>query len=101
MKRLTMSLAGVAVLAATVSVATPAHAACTTNHYRVVWTSSDVYQNPGWGYIKTKYYDQVVTGPNSNVESINSGSYRKVYTAEGWNGRGWMAAASLSYRYCT
>lgn len=98
--RIAIAAAAVAV-AASVGIALPAHAACTVNHYRVVWTSSNVYEDPGWGYIKTKYYDQVVTGPNSNVESINSGPWRKVYTAEAWDGRGWMNASSLSYRYCT
>ena len=99
MKRIALVVAPL--VATTLGVVAPAEAACTVNHYRVVWTSSNVYEDPGIGYIKTKYYDQVVTGPNSNVEAINSGSYRKVYTSEAWDGRGWMAAASLSYRYCT
>jgi hypothetical protein len=88
-------------IASTVAVATPAYASCTVNHYDVVATSASVYEDPGIGYIKTKYFGQRVTGPNSNVESINSGSYRKVYTAEAWDGRGWMLTSTLSYQYCT
>lgn len=100
MRRTGLLLAGAAI-AATVGVVTPAQAACSTNYYRVIWTSSDVYEDPGIGYLKTKWYGDQVTGPNSNVESNLSGSYRKVYTASAWDGRGWMAAASLDYRYCT
>lgn len=99
MKSITIAIG--AAVAATIAVIAPAEAGCTVNHYRVVWTSSDVYEDPGWGYIKTKYYDQVVTGPNSNVTTINSGPWRKVYTADAWDGVGWMNASSLSYRYCT
>ena len=100
MRRIALLVAGAA-LAATTGVATPAQAGCTTNYYRVVWNYSDVYEEPGWGYLKTKWYGDQVTGPNSNVEPNLQGSYRKVWTSSAWDGRGWMAAASLDYRYCT
>jgi hypothetical protein len=103
MNKIGLALA-VGVLGATVAVATPAHASCTVNHYRVSWSYSDLYDDPGFGYIKTKLYDQVVTGPNSNVTTINYGVYRKVYytpTGSFTDGVGWMNASSLSYRYCT